>query len=271
MIICWIIILSISLVLLGINKNKAYNEKDTLRYIVRAQVPYDNNKQDTYFAKINDQDVFVKGPFLDLKAVENCLFVQNLKKELGLNYIPVEVMYLKPDLKINSIGIKKQLDKNEKYPFLIFKNIAGGKVSKYKTTIVDGKRVVDWSKNHYCKTLNFKHLQDPQILKQYVQAILFKKIIGVDDMADRNFMVRVHNKKVYSLDEEDLNKKFSAYKNLDNYGKKDIVQNYIFYHHNEITEMLNKWKNKIEEIKNLDKQKLDMVTQNLQEINLKDL
>jgi len=263
----FIILLMVAFIIYLISMKNKDCEKDIFKFIVRAQLPYNNEKQDTYFADYEGKTVFVKGPFLDKEVIKNSMFNKELRKILGLNYIPSKIIYLYPDLKLNNVGIKKLVDPTLKYPFIISKDISGGNVRKYNTYLIDGKEVVDWENNKFCKTLNSDHLKDNEIMVDYIKNLIFKKIIGCYDLADRNFLI-CKDKKFYSVDEEDSGQDFMVYENLKKYDKDIIAKKFIINNINLFKNLINSWVKKLQVIESKDSEKINKILKTLQSINL---
>jgi len=187
-------------------------ERETdLEFVVRIQLTTSNSKQDTYYAKYNDELYFVKGPFSNRKVVDEYIHFQNLKKERGIPYLESYCIEIYPDLwkpEEIPLGFRKSIDQSKKYPFLISKSVFPIESLKFKqhsstkwpvTTVVDD-RATDGMR------INVYELKG-QMMIDYLNALAFRMEYNIGDFADRNFLI-IKNR-VLSVDEEVVKSKLN--------------------------------------------------------------
>ncbi len=194
------------------------SESDTFEFLVRAQLICGSGKTDTYYAfdKESKQVVFVKGPFKSKNEVELTLKIIEAKRYFSpVLQVKAEVKILIPNLLTTPLGVRQKLDKSKAYPFLVFTDLCGF-MSRDEQIPIKTKsskmwpetEVVDWNKvdvSEVCK----EDLKDDTICKEYILALLFKYIFGINDIANRNFMVNRQTKNVYGVDEDVIDKTFT--------------------------------------------------------------
>lgn len=226
-------------------------ESERFEFIIRAQLVTTNTRQDTYFArdKKNNEIVFVKGPFFDERQVDFALKIQNLRKNLGLNYVKMEKVYLIPDLIESALSTRNSVIKDKKYAFIITENLCE---EKFKKKIRNSKmwpdtEVVDWDEMKDCKVFNPLEAND-NLLKEYIKHLLFRKMTKLGDLADRNFIL-VEGEKLYSIDEDSIpsqDKQISIYRDLKK-QRANKVKEYILKNKQFFIDLLESWKIKVGE------------------------
>lgn len=225
------------------NENVVRKESDMFEFIVRSQLNTSHNKQDTYFAvnKETGKICFVKGPFLDTKISDVILYVNTIRNLLGLKYVKSYSKMLIPDLLETPLGTRTRVDKDKEYLFMIYDNLCD---EKFNTEIKSSKmwkptEVVNWKRMKRCKTYN--PLEDNDVLtKQYIEHLLFRKIVGIADLADRNFM-NIDNKWLYSVDEDVIDRDVNIFDNIKK-QRTEKIKNYIENNRDYVDELLNKWR-----------------------------
>jgi len=97
------------------------------------------------------------------------------------------------------------------------------------------------------------------IFKQYVVHLLFRSLLGLSDLADRNFII-VDNI-LYSIDEESMKDDLSLENELKK-SKYELVLNFIKIKDNKhfLNEKLNEWLKKVKNIEN--KKFIETITYN---------
>ena len=165
---------------------------------------------DVYFARTKEQDkesnlVVVKGPYQDKTKIDILIKNTECKKQNNLPYIPFIVRQLIPDRWPEGIPLGARNNINRKTPswFIIFESVVDE--DKIQTKIHSSKlwpdtEVVDWDK---VSGIHFEYKSGKRTdkeLKDYVQAILFRYMRGISDLADRNFLMV--KKRVISIDED---------------------------------------------------------------------
>lgn len=215
------------------------DEQAVFKYIARPQVTTSVYKFDSYLAVIQKnhgifnagETVFVKGPIpADSRDIVDILklFIKT-KKILNLPYVDIEDIYLtvsNPESFFGEIandGLKKsnaryagRITPNEKYLFLIYKNLCRGNIATriYGRDIGAGKELSAAWRAANAKLVDFKQLPnsrpfssatdllDDNILLAYVFGLYFRYLFGIVDHADRNFMMSAGI--LYSVDEENI-------------------------------------------------------------------
>ena len=237
---------------------KPYDKSEKKRFgkeFVRAQLVCSNAKQDTYFANDNGKVVFVKGPYINRSDIGNIRVKEVIKNFPEINHIDFSVEELIPDLFDKSnlpvLGIRNTLDNLTKpYPFMIMKDIVGfNSVKDIPKKHKDSKcwpmtEVVDFDKvNSDNPKINFVNLElimsDDNLMKEYILNIMFKYILGIPDLADRNFYVK--NNKIFSIDLDSIGKSFNIKGSLRD-KKYNIVSDFIKANEKYFESVLLNWK-----------------------------
>lgn len=207
-------------------------ESELYELIVRAQLVCSSTRPDTYFAKdiMHNNDIcLLKGPYLDDNKCLKILKLYKLKKKQKIPTIFTKIIYLLPDRWPYGIalGCRNNIIKNKVYPFLHFKSILSESQINNNIIIKNSKL---WNDT---KVLNSKNLDmhisinklnDNEIIKSYIEALLFRYIFKLSDLADRNFLLI--NKTVISIDEDTINKNLLIYKQLKK-NKSNIIYNWL--------------------------------------------
>ncbi len=191
-------------------------ETEEFKFIVRTQLTTSHSKMDVYFAKDKkDKLVIVKGPFKDKKDVDILSSNNEWKEKNGLKYIPFELRELIPDRWEEGVplGNRNNIDRTKLAYFLVFESVV--KEEDIERKIHSSKlwpetEVVDWKK----VSLHFhieRKLSDIEY-KDYLEAVLYRYVRGIPDLADRNFLMV--DGRVISIDEELVGKEINLYSEL---------------------------------------------------------
>ncbi len=218
-------------------------ESGRFDFIVRAQLVTSMSKMDTYYAKdiITNKVVFVKGPYPTQQSAEKAIISAKLKMLLGISFIPVEMVMLKPDLLETPLGVRKSLGTTIKRPFLIFDNLCGDKfaIKIKESKLWQPTEVVDWEKMTKCQIFNIVKEKNDHLIKQYIEQILYRYIVGAGDLADRNFMMA--EGKIYSVDEDSLGKEVNLCSSLKK-TRTTIIKNFVHNHKKYFENLIDGWK-----------------------------
>lgn len=253
-------------------ESKIFNkESERFELVVRVQLVCSTFRQDTYFAKDKKtgQVVFVKGPFKNEEQADFAISVMNLRKDLGERFIQMEKVMLIPDLLESPLSQRNSCDKKKKYAFLVSENLCKEpfKTKMHSSKLWPETEVVDWEKMEKCRPFNAIEADD-EIFFEYVKHLLFRKIIRVGDIADRNFLL-VNEKDLYSVDEDAILKKDETLEVFKHIAKNraEKVRNFIKKNKNKNSyiKLLEDWK------KILKKNEEKELVKRLEEINLDDL
>lgn len=181
-------------------------EETDYKLVVRCQINTSQAKTDSVIAydPSGKNLVFIKGPFKDDSAIDDCIKFQFMKKEKGLPYLNYGKMYLTPNRwKSVPLGVRNKLDLSKAWPFMICECIFSE--DAIQTKVANSKYwkdevVLDTKKMRL--TIDPFHLT-PGEFKDYVDAIQFRIDNGIGDFADRNF-IRGKDGRIYSVDEEKM-------------------------------------------------------------------
>lgn len=270
------------------------SEKDYFEFVGRAQITTSSNKFDSYFARMKrdwkvfkkGEIVFVKGPLPKGRSnVYDILrFYIEAKKVLKLPYIDVEKVELRmtdpieffgerynEDLKKSNIRYAGKVNTENKYTFLVYKNLCGEDIEtrKYGVNAKKGRSegseawkkadatLVDFDKLYkkgVCKVFyNETDLGNKEYLKYYILALYFRYLFGIVDHADRNFLIDKKSDLLYSVDEENIttNKEISFMDDkAKNKNRRNIEKGWPDVE-NDILKILKKWNKKLPKIEKL--------------------
>ena len=263
---------------------KIETENDFFKYITRAQITTGSGKTDSYFAKLKnnyknfnkDEIVFVKGPFknddvynilelfIKVKEILNIPYIEIAKIDLKLSddFFTDEVYSL---LHTNPHYIRTKLNKRDVYTFIIYKNLCGDNIYKIKYGDIKTQKskiwidsnvwISDWKKlneKSLCKEFNLNSLKNTKYLCEYILSIYFRYLFGINDHANRNFVVSNNN--LYSVDEENIDMD-----NKSNFSKLDKQFEFILDNWNNCNEYilntLKNWNLKLSELEDVIPQK----------------
>ncbi|AHA46022.1 putative glycosyltransferase [Insectomime virus] len=193
----------------GVKRHKTPKESDVFEFIVRAQLVCGTGKTDTYFAKEKrtGKRVLVKGPFKSKDSIKNVLTIAKIKKALGVPFVRVRRMLLRPDFFPDSVmGVRSRMEDRDVIScFLVFDDETTEEV--LPTTTRKGKvtpetEVVDWESVESMRHFNVLQYDDGEILFGFCIAVIFRVIFGLPDLADRNFLFVPRKNTVLSIDED---------------------------------------------------------------------
>jgi hypothetical protein len=188
----------------SLRKKKSKTESETFRFIVRTQLTTSGSKQDVYFAENNKgKFVVVKGPYQTRKEIDILVSNTEWKKKHGLPFIPFKVHSLLPDRWTEGValGVRNKVKRDEACFFLEFDSVISKEkivIKKHSSKLWPETDVVDWEKIglHF----DFERKLTDLEMTDYVSALLYRYVLGISDIADRNFLVV--NGRVISIDED---------------------------------------------------------------------
>lgn len=244
--------------------DKIQKESERFQFRVRVQLVCSTFRQDTYFAKDRKtgKEVFVKGPFKNEEQADFAISVMNLRKVLGERYIATEKVMLIPDLLTSPLSQRNYCDKDKAYAFLVSDNLCKEEIitKMHSSKLWPETEVVDWEKMKSCKPFNAMKVKEG-IFRDYVRHLLFRKIIRVGDIADRNFLLV--EEELYSVDEDappKEDKTLEVYRHISK-QRAEKVKKYIQKNKQFFVNLLNGWKDNLK----------DNYLERLHKINLDDL
>jgi len=220
--------------------------------IVRAQLITSHNKTDTYFAQYGFKIYFIKGPYKDWTVPDLVYNLNCLKRYFrGVNWIRIEKesLFLNKDIK-TYLGVRNRLDKKEKHPFLVMEDLANFS-KKIPVMYKESKmwpvtKLVNWDKVEGCHPVQDPNLDDEEIMSGYILAILWRFIIGIGDTCIRNILVQPSTKRVFSVDEEEIDKEF-LFKGTKE--RKNKVVKWVDNNYGQVKKYLDEWRESIEKNK----------------------
>ena len=184
---------------------KLDSETDVYEFLVRTQLTTMGTKQDVYFAKDrNGKVVVVKGPFLSRAELDVLERNTAWKRQHGLPYNSFEVVRLLPDRWNEGVplGARNKVDRSSPAYFAVFDSYlqeAELKTKMHSSTLWPPTEVVDWTKIPFHFTYKERALTEQEYI-DYLHAILFRYLLGVSDLADRNFLMTGGH--IISIDED---------------------------------------------------------------------
>jgi hypothetical protein len=181
--------------------------------VVRCQLTTSANKTDVYIAqavkKTGSILLVVKGPFARAADADRAVALYKWKRAHGMPAIPARKIMMIPDRWPGGVplGVRNKLPRDEPAPFLVTKCMIDmsqrdtipakdhGPTKKWPIT-----QVVNWDNlpHHQWKPTHLHHT--PQEKFDWVVALVYRKVMGIGDLADRNFFCA--GGRVYSLDED---------------------------------------------------------------------
>jgi hypothetical protein len=162
-------------------------------------------KQDVYFAKDrNGKVVVVKGPFLSRAEIDVLERNTAWKRQHGLPYNAFEVVRLLPNRWMEGVplGARNKVDRSSLSYFVVFDSYlkeADLKTKMHSSTVWPPTEVVDWAQIPFHFTYKERALTEQEYI-DYIHAILFRYLLGISDLADRNFLMT--GGRVISIDED---------------------------------------------------------------------
>lgn len=183
---------------------KLDNETDAYEFLVRTQLTTMGTKQDVYFAKDrNGKMVVVKGPFPSRAELDVLERNTAWKRQHGLPYNSFEVVRLLPNRWKEGVplGARNKVDRSSLAYFAVFDSYLQEedlKTKMHSSKLWPPTEIVDWSQIPFHFT--YKVLLTEQEYIDYLHAILFRYLLGISDLADRNFLMI--GGRVISIDED---------------------------------------------------------------------
>ena len=182
------------------------NETDAYEFIVRTQISTSNSKMDVYLATdtTTKKLVIVKGPYQSRKEITILKGVTEWKKAHRLPFVPFIVRSLLPDRWPEGValGARNRISRTDPAYFFVFDCVISKEeiqTKMHSSKVWPLTEVIDWKKiplhfDYQTRTLTNQEWKD------YVHALLFRYVVGISDLADRNFLMR--NGRVISIDED---------------------------------------------------------------------
>jgi hypothetical protein len=212
-------------------------ETDEYKFMVLTQITTSGSKMDVYFAKDKEGKlVVVKGPYQDKKHIDILIKNTECKKRNNLPYIPFVIKQMIPDRWSKGIplGARNNIDRKKPSYFIIFDSVLEEekiKIKIHSSKLWPETEVVDWDK---VGNIHFEYKSGDRTdkeMKDYVQAILFRYMRGISDLADRNFLI-VKNR-VISIDEDIEDRDVKIVTELRK-NKAEFVYNWLRKHYDEL-------------------------------------
>lgn len=204
-------------------------------FVVRTQLTTMANKMDVYFAKNSKGDlVVVKGPYQTQKEIDVLIRNTDWKQKHGLPYNRFMIRELLADRWPEGVplGARNKIDRSRPAFFLVFESFL--REDQLRTKIHSSKvwpetEVVDWSQIPF--HFDYKANLSDQEWKDYVHAILFRYVLGISDLADRNFVRK--DGRVISIDEDVENHELDLYTVLQK-TKANHIHRWLTDHYEEL-------------------------------------
>ena len=194
------------------------NETAAYDFIVRTQISTSNSKMDVYLATdtTTKKLVIVKGPYQSRKEITILEGVTEWKKAHHLPFVPFIVRSLLPDRWPEGValGARNRVSRSDPAYFFVFDCVISKEeiqTKMHSSKVWPLTEVIDWKKI----PLHFDYEARPltnQEWKDYVHALLFRYVVGISDLADRNFLMR--DGRVISIDEDIEGHEVHLYKEL---------------------------------------------------------
>lgn len=223
------------------------NETAAYDFIVRTQISTSNSKMDVYLATdtTTKKLVIVKGPYQSRKEITILKSVTEWKKAHHLPFVPFIVRSLLPDRWPEGValGARNRISRSDPAYFFVFDCVICKEeiqTKMHSSKVWPLTEVIDWKKI----PLHFDYearLLTNQEWKDYVHALLFRYVVGISDLADRNFLMR--NGRVISIDEDIEGHEVDLYKELKK-NKAAAICEWVRTHYDELGVM--NWKVKDE-------------------------
>ncbi|BAU80199.1 glycosyltransferase [Tokyovirus A1] len=205
----------------GVRRRRVAKESDLFDFVVKAQLVCGYGKTDTYFAveKATGKRVFVKGPFKGKNSVENVLRLANIKKAFGLPSLSPKRLAMRPDFFPDAVmGLRaKMQDRNRISCFLVFPDETNEEILPTmlkKGNVTPETEVVDWSKVKSLEHFDFIGCENRDVCLDFCIAVMFRKVCGVSDLAQRNFLYVPRKTALYSIDEDICGREVDVEKEL---------------------------------------------------------
>lgn len=199
------------------------------KFIIRAQLNTSQNKMDVYFAKKNNRIYVIKGPYPKKKNIDTLKLITQIKKDNNIDYVPFKIKRMIPNRWTSvPLGIRNKIDVAKSHYFIIFDSLIENFPNKiHSSKLWPPTQVVDWNSINLHLDWNTRPLSDIE-MKYYVDMIIFRYILGISDLADRNFLRQ--NEKIYSIDEDIMGRNIDLKKALKK-NKCEIIKKWIIKNH----------------------------------------
>ena len=199
--------------------------------VVRAQLTTSAAKQDVYLAisRSTGRSVFVKGPYISSTAIDNAIRIANWKRLVGLPCVPVWMEEMYPDRWPEGVplGSRNYCKEPRKYPFMISESMLVANTSQNTNVTFTNPAFLAFSPRPSSETVrprtrihSSKLWPETEVLEEdasiriiedwdgmsvqekddYVLAVCMRAMIGIGDLADRNFCRK--DGRIYSIDED---------------------------------------------------------------------
>lgn len=185
----------------------ATSETGSFQLLVRTQLTTSNGKTDVYFARAvaTGDLVVVKGPYARPADAKRAVALAAWKRRHGLPAAEARVAMLKPDRWPEGVplGVRNKMDRAKPAAFLVAKSlVADGDIpiKIHKSKVWPETEVVNWDRLASYVWLPLKRYYERQEKLDWVLALLYRYVLGLGDLADRNFMCA--GGRLFSLDED---------------------------------------------------------------------
>jgi hypothetical protein len=213
---------------------KIIQKETDYEFIIRTQITTSASKMDVYFAKTpQDNYVVIKGPYSDKKDIDVLIANTEWKKKHNIEYIPFTVEYLIPDRWPEGIplGARNKLDRSKPAYFILFDSLFDTfplPTKIHSSKVWPDTEVVDWDKFkfHYEYALSTEQQQI-----DYIQALIFRYVLGISDVANRNFLMV--DDRTISIDEDIEGREVDLYKELKK-SKAQYVHDWLELYYDEL-------------------------------------
>jgi hypothetical protein len=174
-------------------------------FLVRTQLVTSRAKMDVYLAEKGNNLYVVKGPYNNTNGLKALKRITDVKKTNRISFISFSIKKMIPDRwEATPLGNRNSIDTSKPQYFIIFKSIIGKdqiSTKLHKSKLWPETEVVDWDKCPIHLDFNKRELSCSE-MRQYIDMVVFRYILGIPDLADRNFLR--FNKKIVSIDEDIL-------------------------------------------------------------------
>jgi hypothetical protein len=189
--------------------------------------------------------VIVKGPYQSRKEITILKGVTEWKKAHRLPFVPFIVRSLLPDRWPEGValGARNRVSRADPAYFFVFDCVISKEeiqTKMHSSKVWPLTEVIDWKKIPLHFEYEARQLTN-QEWKDYVHALLFRYVVGISDLADRNFLMR--NGRVISIDEDIEGHEVHLYKELKK-NKAAAICTWVRTHYDELGLM--NWKVKDE-------------------------
>ncbi len=194
---------------------------------IRAQLVTANHHTDTYFARVGGKRVFVKGPFIREEMVDLLVWMSEVKRGMGIPSIGCKKVMMYPDGMESALGMRNRVDRGKKHAYAVYESKLEGDipVDVRSSKMWPDTRVVDWPKVMGCRKPD---LREKEERRGFVEALVFRALMGIGDNAMRNFMWS--DGVVYSIDEDTIGEyNFKGSREEERIVEEEINRNVGYY------------------------------------------